>query len=138
MPPQQSKPRRKKISETFLRFAAPILSTMPEEAAPSEIESVLRVPCAISNALVFDHATGTQDYVTRVRETLAHSPAGTAVAEHLIDRKRRPFRDDNLLICRYRVTQLGRGEIDLWAEDRDPYSAIENQGRPNKPGRAYG
>ncbi len=128
---QQAKPK-KKISETFLRFAAPILSTMPEGATPSEIEKVLRVPQIIWNALVFDHASGTHGYLTRVRDTIAHSPVGVAVIEDLIDRKRRLFADDNLLIGEYRVTKLGPGEINLWAEARDPYSAIENQGKPNK------
>jgi hypothetical protein len=38
----QNEPKRKKISETFLRFAAPVLITMPKEATPFEIENVLR------------------------------------------------------------------------------------------------
>lgn len=130
---QKSDPTRKKISETFLRFAAPVLSTMPEEATPSEIENVLRVPYMIWNALVFDHASGTDGWLMRVRETIAHSPVGVAIIEDLIDRKRRLFADDNLLIGEFRVTKLGPGEINLWAEARDPYSAIENQGKPNKP-----
>ena len=40
-PKQQYKPGERKISETFLRFAAPILEDMPEEATASEIEKVL-------------------------------------------------------------------------------------------------
>lgn len=130
----QDKPGRKKISETFLRFAAPVLGTMPEGATPSEIETVLRVPYIIWNALVFDHATGTDDYLTRVREAIGHSPAGVALTEDLIHRKRRLFPDDNLLIGQYRVTKLGPGEINLWAEARDPYSAIEND-RERRPKR---
>ena len=124
---------RKKISETFLRFAAPVLSTMPEGATPSEIENVLRVPHMIWNALVFDHASGTDDWLTRIRETIAHTPIGVTIIENLIDRKRHLFADDNLLIGEFRVTKLGPGEINLWAEARDPYSAIEKKGKPNKP-----
>ncbi len=123
---------KKKISETFLRFAAPALSAMPEGATPSEIENVLRVPHMIWNALVFDQASGTNDWLTRVRQTIAYSADGVAVIEDLIDRKRRLFADDNLLIGEFRVTRLGPGEINLWAEARDPYSAIKNQGTPNK------
>lgn len=128
----QDKPKRKKISETFLRFAAPVLSTMPEGAPPSEIENVLRVPYLIWNALVFDHANGTDNYLTRVRETIAQSRVGVAITEDLIERKRRLFADDNLLIGEYRVTKLGPGEINLWVEARDPYSALKNQGKPNQ------
>jgi hypothetical protein len=127
----QDKPK-KKISETFLRFAAPVLSTMPEGATPSEIENVLRVPHMIWNALVLDQASGTTDWLTRVRQSIAHSHGGVAVIEDLIDRKRRLFADENLLIGEFRVTRVGPGKINLWAEARNPYSAITNQGTPNK------
>jgi len=130
-PRLQDKPN-KKISETFLRFAAPVLSTMPQGATPSEIENVLRVPHMIWNALVLDQASGNSDWLTRVRRSIAHSPGGIAVIDDLIDRKRRLFADDNLLIGEFRVTRLGPGEINLWAEARNPYSAIANQGTPNK------
>lgn len=41
------------------------------------------------------------------------------------------------LIGKYRVTILGPGEINLWAEARDPYSAIKNKGKRIKtPGGA--
>ena len=127
----QNEPK-KKISETFLRFAAPVLSTMPDGATPSEIENVLRVPHMIWNALVLDQASGTNGWLTRVRQTTAHSPGGVAVIEDLIDRKRQLFADDNLLIGDFRVTRPGPGEINLWAEARNPSSAIANQGTPNK------
>jgi hypothetical protein len=130
-PRLQDKPK-KKISETFLRFAAPVLSTMPEGATPSEIENVLRVPHLVWNALVLDHARGTTDWLTRVRQMIAPSPRSAAVIEDLIDRKRRLFADDNLLIGDFRVTRPGPGEINLWAEARNPYSAIASQGTPNK------
>lgn len=133
---QHYKPGEMKISETFLRFAAPILKNMPEGATPSEIENVLTVPCTIWNALVFDHASGTQEYVTRVRNTIARDAVGAAIAEDLIERKQVHFGDDHRLIGEYRVTKLGPGEINLWAEARDPYSAIKNQGKPNKPSEA--
>ena len=80
---------------------------------------------------MFDHATGTQQYVTRVRETIGHNPAGVALVEDLIERKQTEFRDDHRVIGEYRVTRLGAGEIDLWAEARDPYSAVKNQPKPN-------
>ena len=134
---QQYKKGERKISETFLLFSAPILKNMPSKATPSEIERVLNLPCTIWNALVFDHASGTQEYVTRVRETVAHSAVGSAIVEDLIERKQIYFRDDHRLIGKYRVTILGPGEINLWAEARDPYSAIKNKGKRNKtPGGA--
>jgi len=89
----------------------------------------------IWNALVLDHASGTTDWLTRVRQTMAQSPGGVAVIENLIDRKRRLFADDNLLIGDFRVTRLGPGEINLCAEARNPSSAIANQGTPNKTAR---
>jgi len=131
--PEHDNPGRKKIFETFFRFAAPILVAMPDGASPSEIENALRVPYIIWNALVFDHASGTHDYLTRVRETIAHSHPAIAITEDLIDRKRRLFADDNFLIGNYRVTKLGPGEINLRVEARDPYSAIEQQDKANNP-----
>jgi hypothetical protein len=86
----------------------------------------------IWNALVLDQASGTNGWLTRVRQTTAHSPGGVAVIEDLIDRKRQLFPDDNLLIGEFRVTRLGPRDISLWAEARVPYSAITNQGTPNK------
>ena len=126
----------RKISETFLRFAAPVLGNMPEDATPSEIKDVLSVPCTIWNAVVFDHASATQEYVTRVRKAIAQSPTGAAIVEDLIERKLAHFGGDLRLIGKYRVTKLGPGEINLWAEARDPYSAIKSRGEPNKPSEA--
>ncbi len=123
---QEHKPVEMKISETFLRFAAPILDEMPEGTTPSEIERLLLVPCTIWNAVVFDHASGTEEQVTRVRETAAQDPVSAAIVEHLIERKRVHFVDDMRLIGKYRVKRYGPAEISLWAEARDPYSAIRN------------
>ena len=80
---------------------------------------------------MFDHATGTQEYVTRVRETVGHNPAGVALVEGLIERKQTEFPDDHRLIGEYRVTKIGSEELNLWAEARDPYSAVANQPKPN-------
>lgn len=127
-------PGRKKISETFLRFAAPILSALPEEATPSEIERGLTLPWTVWNAVVFDHANGTDQYIKLLLGTLAHSPVAVALAEDLIDRKRRLFADDNRLIGEYRVTKPSPGELNLWAEARQPFAVGPGSEKPNRTG----
>ena len=126
---QEHRQAETKISETFLRFAAPILEDIPEGTTPSEIERLLLVPCTIWNALVFDHASGTQEYVNRVREAAAQDPASAAITEYLIERKQVCFGNDLRLIGEYRVKRYGEAEISLWAEARDPNSALRNQGQ---------
>jgi hypothetical protein len=121
---QKNKPKKNKISETFLRFAAPILSNMPNEATPEEIRKALVLPHTIWNAIVFDHANGTRETLTQIRQALANDPVGLEIVEILVELKQTLFRDDLRLIGNYQVTKLENGDINVWAEARDPFSSI--------------
>lgn len=128
---QQATYPDRKISETFLDFAAPLLVTMPEDATEASIEKVLSIAFVVWNGIVLDGVNGNDYYMTKVTEQASGHPASKAVVVQLAERKRTLFRDDQRLIGNYKVTRK-HGELNLWAEARDPYSIPQPQGPGQK------
>ena len=56
----QARPRfpTRKISDTFLDFAEPLLSPLGAEASKQEMEGALQIAFTVWNAVVFDAARG--------------------------------------------------------------------------------
>jgi len=127
---QQATYPDRKISETFLDFAAPLLATMPDDATEARVEKVLSIAFAVWNGIVLDGVNANEDHMIKVREQVARYPVLKALVAELADRKHTLFRDDQRLIGEYKVTRK-HGELNLWAEARDPYSIPRTQG----PGR---
>ena len=117
----------RKISETFLDFASPLVEMMPDDASTASIQRVLKIACAVWNAMIFEDVKGDDHYMLRLRELMANDPVLDVLATELIGRKRAIFSDDIRLIGDYRVTRK-HGELRLWAEARDPHTIppIEN------------
>ena len=113
----------RKISETFLDFASPLLDALGAKATKDQIEEVLKIAFTVWNSVVFDTVNGNTRYVAKLRELAAAESETRALVEQMISRKQTMFTDDHRLIGEYSVRHKN-GEWRLRAEARDP-------GRPN-------
>jgi hypothetical protein len=120
----RSNPDRK-ISETFLRFAAPILHDLPSEAPEQRAREALRVSFTAWNAVVFADVLNDHRYLDEIRRLTADKPETALLMERLIARKRALFADDERLIGSWEVTRTEDG-INLHADARDPHSLVRD------------
>jgi hypothetical protein len=120
----RSNPDRK-ISATFLRFAAPILHDLPSEAPEHRAREALRVSFTAWNAVVFADVLNDHRYLDEIRRLTADKPETALLMEQLIARKRALFADDERLIGSWEVTRTEEG-INLHADARDPHSLVRD------------
>ena len=107
----------KKISETFLEFVAPITSILGPHTTEVELEQVLKIGFVVWNAVVCDALEpGGRHVDEALRLTAQHGPERKLI-EHLIEHKRRYFKNDLRLIGDYQLYRSG-GELGLRAEAR--------------------
>ena len=109
----------RKISDTLLRFADPILDVLGPDITEAEMERVLMVAWMAWNAVVYADVVGKRDLLDQFYTAMALEPELKRFAELLIDRKRTLFGDDERLIGEYKLYRKD-GEIRLRAEARDP------------------
>ena len=115
----------RKISETFLHFAAPILHDLSSEAPEHRVQEALRVSFTAWNAVVFADVLNDHRHLDEIRRLTADYPEAALFMEQLIARKRALFADDARLIGNWEVTRTEDG-INLHAEARDPHSLPRN------------
>ncbi len=120
----RSNPDRK-ISDTLLRFAVPILHDFPSEAAEDRAREALRVSLTAWNAVVFADVLNDDLYLDEIRRLTADKPETALLMEQLIARKRALFADDERLIGSWEVTRTEDG-INLHADARDPHSVVRD------------
>ncbi len=107
----------KKISETLLEFAAPLIDSLGENPNKADLESVLRLASGIWNACVMDQWYGTTDHVEAMRDQVRHDPGYSALVEDLIERKQKVYGDDSRGITNEHVLEKN-GELVVRAEAR--------------------
>ena len=121
----------RKISETFLEFAGPMVHDLPSDAPEHRARQALEVAVTVWNAVIFADVLHDHGYIDQIRHlTAAHSEAGMLV-EQMIARKRELFADDERMIGEWEVTRTEDG-INVRADARDPYSLPRNP----TPGRS--
>jgi hypothetical protein len=107
----------RKISETLLEFAEPLIDLHGDAPNKSELESVLGLACVIWNACVLDAWHGTTDNVDAMRKLLKENPDIVALMEYLIERKQKQYGDDFRAIMNEQVVEKN-GELVVRAEAR--------------------
>lgn len=112
----------RKISETFLQFAEPLLEAHGPNPTEAQIEQPLMIAWTVWNAVVYADAGANKQMLENVRTSMGHDPQLKGFVEFLIDRKRTLFDDDHRLIGEYKLFRKD-GEIRLRAEARDPPSS---------------
>ncbi len=108
-----------KISASFLDFAEPILSREDDALTTAETEKCLSVAFVVWNAVVYDTVHGNTQWVTRLREQIAHDVPLSALIEGLIARKQTLFGHDLRLVGNYKIVEKN-GEWRLRVEARSP------------------
>jgi hypothetical protein len=121
----KSKPTLKypdrKISDTFLQFAEPLLDAFGPNVTEAQMEQPLMIAWTVWNAVVYADAGENKQMLENVQASMGHDPQLKGFVEFLIDRKRIMFGDDHRLIGEYKLFR-NDGEIRLRAEARDPRS----------------
>ena len=111
----------RKISETFLHFAAPLLHDLPSEAPEDRAQVALKLSFTAWNAVIFADVLNDHRHLDEIRRLLADKPEAALLMEQLIARKRALFADDGRMIGTWEVTRTEDG-INLRADARDPFS----------------
>lgn len=93
----------RKISDTLLRFANPILDGLGPDITEAEMERVLMVAWMAWNAVVYADVVGKTDLLDQFYTAMAHEPELKRFAELLVDRKRTLFGDDERVIGEYKL-----------------------------------
>ena len=115
----------RKISETFLQFATPIIQDLPSEAPEHRARQALQVSFTVWNAVIFADVLNDHGYLHEIRRLTADNPEAGLFVEHMIARKRELFADDERMIGDWEVTRTEDG-INVRADARDPYSLRRN------------
>ena len=108
-----------KISETFLEFAEPLLVPLGPRATEHEMNQALQIAFAVWNAVVYETANGDTHYLEMLQDLTAGQPDVVALVNHLIERKRHQFGNDQRLVGDFKLT-IQEGELNLRVEARDP------------------
>jgi hypothetical protein len=111
----------RKISETFLHFAAPMLDDLPSEAPEHRAQQALKLSFTAWNAVIFADVLNDHRHLDEIRRLTADNPEIALIMEQLIARKRALFADDERLIGTWEVTRTEEG-INVRADARDPHS----------------
>jgi hypothetical protein len=111
----------RKISETFLHFAAPMLANLPSKAPERRAQQALEVSFTAWNAVIFADVLNDHRHLDEIRRVMVDNPETAHLMEQLIARKRALFADDERLIGTWEVTRTKDG-INLRADARDPHS----------------
>ena len=83
----------RKISETLLDYARPLLEQVDEQTTQSLLEDGLKLAVTIWNAAVLEETTGADHYLAEIRERIRLSGIRPAIdtVDALIKRRRRVF-----------------------------------------------
>ena len=109
---------KRKISETFLDFAAPFVSLIDRNTTEHQIRQGFKIAYTVWNAVVLDAVNGNDEYIKKIHHLTSADPEAQALIGQLIARKRALFTEDQRLIGEYKVT-YNHGELHVWAEARN-------------------
>ncbi len=110
----------RKISETFLDFASPMLQVLPTPTTREDIEKILKIAFMVWNSVVYADVRGDEHFLAELRKNTSSAVEMEIIINNLINRKRTFFGDDQRIIGEYKLTIKKEG-LNLRAEARSPY-----------------
>ena len=110
----------RKISETFLHYAEPLLVVLGPDATPEQMEECLKIAFTIWNVVVYEKTIGDTRYIDMLNESMESDPEKMAILSCMIARKRQDFGDDHRVIGNHKLTSKG-DELRLRAEACTPW-----------------
>lgn len=117
-PSKRSSFPKRKISETFIDFAEPLVSIIDQDTTEDQIKAGFQLACTVWNAVVFDKVNGNDHYVSWINDLISDD-LQRALVNQLVVRKKEFFGEDQRVIGNYTVT-YSNGELHVWAEARAP------------------
>lgn len=124
-PKQRTRFPDRKISETFLDFADPLLAPLGPRATIAQMEQALKIAFTVWNGVVYDKVNGNNHFLDMMRNQTRHNRDIAALVDRLIARKRKLFGDDDRLVGEFKFLRKG-GKLRLRAEARDPTTRIRS------------
>jgi len=118
----------RKISETFLDFAAPLLYDLPSKEPEHKARQILSICFTAWNAVIFADVLNENKYLEQIRRLTADKPETAHLIQQMIARKRAHFAHDERLIGTWDVTRTDDG-INHRADARDPHPLQRNTSR---------
>jgi len=119
--PQETEPHipDRKVSETLLDYAAPLLEFYDEGVEQEAFwKAALNTAVVVWNAVLHDQNKNTTHYTDLVKRTIRQGrPEMIPVIEMMIERKKEDFDDDPRFITDFKVKSLN-GQITCRAEAR--------------------
>jgi hypothetical protein len=109
----------RKISDTLLQFAEPLLDGGGPDANEAQMKQSLMIAWTVWNAVVYADVVANNQPLKSLRASTERDPQIKSLTEQMIDRKRTLFGDDQRLIGEYELYRKG-GELRLRAEARSP------------------
>jgi hypothetical protein len=109
----------RKISETFLDFAEPLLRTAGAQITKDQFEKALKLAFTVWNSVVLDTVNSDSHFVTELKKYVAEDVLSEALIQQMISRKKAMFGHDLRLIGEYKIMKE-KGEWRLRAEARAP------------------
>lgn len=109
----------RKISDTFLQFAEPLLVALGPDVTEVQVEQALKIAWTVWNAVVYSDVAKNTQILEELRSSIDQVPEIKVLTESLIERKQTLFHDDQRLIGNYELFHKD-GEVRLRAEARDP------------------
>jgi hypothetical protein len=109
----------RKISETFLHYAEPLLDALGPDAPDDQMEQSLKIAFTVWNAVVYETVNGDRHFLDMAQKLTSHEPVMKGLVDFMIARKRRLFGDDHRLVGEFKFIYKN-GKRRLRAEARDP------------------
>ncbi len=111
----------RKISETLLDFADPLLESLGGRPSPDIIDHALRVAWVVWNGVVIEQTTGDGSMVDALRHQVGNEWMPRSLVEELIERKRSTprFSADHRMMGELKLVNRN-GEWALQLEARTP------------------
>lgn len=108
----------RKISDSLMEFAEPLLEHAPDHLSPQKLEHVLIFPVTIWNAVILDDRGAMPGFLAqaRARVAVAQPPVPLSLFDFMVERKRSCFGDDHRLIGRHSVRVGTDGTFHIQAE----------------------
>jgi hypothetical protein len=109
----------RKISETLIDFAQPIIEIIDEDTTEEQIKMGFVLVVTVWNSLVFEVVKNDPSYVETLWEAISEMEVedGAAIVEALIARKRKKFKDDLRAIADHSIS-YSCGHLNVKAEAR--------------------
>ena len=117
----------RKISETLIDFASPILDSAPEGVTAEELKKGLVVAVTVWNAVVIEEWGFEQKYFDDIHKRLRSNPESAELIEALVERKRKKFAGDLRAISDFDVKVKKDGTFSISAEARIKESLLKVQ-----------